>query len=147
MALSREEVQAMIDRVKEKRKPIVLEAVTPRVKAKGKTEPKPKEMNGTEKRYAAHLEKKKLAGEILWYRNHGFSLYFEEGTRYSPDFVVMDTKGEITLYDTKAYRKNKKKVHITEASMARMKRTAHEFWMFTMVATWEVEGSWNEMVF
>lgn len=122
--------------------------LVPIVKAMGKTEkPQNEKLNKTEARYAKHLEGLKLAGEILWYRNHAFGLYFEDGTRYTTDFVVMDVRGGITLIDTKAYRKNQKKVHITEASMLKMKRTASEYWMFTIKATWEVNGAWQEMVF
>jgi hypothetical protein len=116
-------------------------------KAVGKTEPRLPEMNKTEQRYAAHLAKKKLAGEILWYRNHAFVLYFEDGTRYTADFSVMDTRGGITLIDTKAFFKNKGKPEIKEASMLKLKRAAQEFWMFTIVATWEVDGAWQERMF
>jgi len=122
--------------------------VQPRVKAKGKVvKPQNDKTNKTEDRYASHLEKLKLAGEILWYRNHAFGLYFEDGTRYTPDFVVMDPRGEVSLIDVKAYYKNKQKVHIDTASMIRMKRTAHEYWMFTMKVVYEKDGSWQEMIF
>lgn len=109
--------------------------------------PQSDKTNKTEARYEAYLERLKLAGEILWYRNHAFGLYFDDGTRYTPDFVVMDPQGGISLIDVKAYYKNKKKVHIDTASMIRMKRTANEYWMFTMKAVWEVDGAWQEMIF
>ena len=120
----------------------------PVVRAKGKIEkPLNEKLNKTEARYANHLERLKLAGEILWWRSHAFGLYFEDGTRYTPDFVTMDKAGSITLIDVKAYRENQKKVHITEASMIRMKRTAHEYYFFTMKAVWEKDGVWEEMTF
>ena len=74
-------------------------------------------------------------------------MYFEDGTRYTPDFMVKDKNGGITLVDCKAYYKNKGKVHIEPDSMLRMKRTAHEYWMFTVKATWELNGEWQEMNF
>lgn len=120
----------------------------PVVRAKGKTEkPINEKLNKTEARYANHLERLKLAGEILWWRSHAFGLYFEDGTRYTPDFVTMDKAGSITLIDVKAYYKNQKKVHIDTASMIRMKRTAHEYYFFTMKAVWEKDGVWEEMTF
>lgn len=127
---------------------ILGELVQPRPRAKGKTDkPQNEKLNKTEARYANHLEKLKMAGEVLWYRNHAFGLYFEDGTRYTPDFMVMDKDGGITLIDCKAYYKNKGKAHIEPDSMLRMKRTAHEYWMFTVKATWEVDGQWQEMTF
>ena len=118
------------------------------IKAKGKTEkPLNEKLNKTEARYAKHLERLKLAGEILWWRSHAFGLYFEDGTRYTPDFVTMDKAGSITLIDVKAYYKNQKKVHIDTASMIRMKRTAHEYYFFSMKAVWEKDGVWEEMTF
>lgn len=46
-----------------------------------------------------------------------------------------------------AYRKNQKKVHIEEASLLKIKRTANEYWMFTMIVTWEIKGEWIERKF
>jgi hypothetical protein len=147
MGIDPEAFKALQQRMAAKKPSAILGEVV-RTKAKGKTEkPQNEKLNKTEARYAEHLERLKLAGEILWYRNHAFAVYFEDGTRYTCDFVVMDVRGGITLIDTKAYRKNQKKVHITEASMLKMKRTASEYWMFTVKATWEVDGVWQEMTF
>ena len=146
MGFTKEDIEKMMKRVEQKR-PVILGEVV-KTKAKGKTEkPQNEKLNKTEARYERHLERLKQAGEILWYRNHAFGVYFEDGTRYTCDFVVMDVRGGITLIDTKAYRKNQKKVHITEASMLKMKRTANEYWMFTVKATWEVDGVWQEITF
>lgn len=52
-----------------------------------------------------------------------------------------------TLDRRVAYRKNQKKVHIEEASLLKIKRTANEYWMFTMIVTWEIKGEWIERKF
>jgi hypothetical protein len=136
-----------VDRLTKKQTSSLLGEVV-RTKAKGKTQKPPNEkLNKTEARYERHLAGLKLAGEILWYRMHAFSLYFEDGTRYSPDAVIMDVRGGITLVDCKAYRKNEKKVHIEEASMLKIKRTAEEYFMFTMKVVYEKDGAWQEIIF
>ena len=148
-----DDIKALQERIREKAKKrpssILGELVEmPPTKAKGKTvKPLNEKLNKTEVRYGQYLERKKLAGEILWYRNHAFSVAFEDGTRYTPDYVVMDNDGAITLVDCKAYRKNQKKVHIEEASLLKIKRTANEYWMFTMIVTWEIKGEWIERKF
>lgn len=148
MTFTKEQAEALQKRVQEKRSSNKLLDIIDAPKAKGKTEkPQNEKINKTERRYAAHLERLRQAGEILWYRNHAFGVYFEDGTRYTCDFVTMDKEGGISLIDCKAYRKNQKRVHITEASMIRLKRTASEYWMFTIKATWEEGGVWKEMVF
>jgi hypothetical protein len=147
MGVDPEAFKALQQRMREKRPSSILGEVV-KVKAKGKTEkPQNEKLNKTESRYERHLAGLKQAGEILWYRMHAFSLYFEDGTRYTPDAVIMDVHGGITLVDCKAYRKNEKKVHIEEASMLKIKRTAEEYYFFTMKVVYEKDGHWQEMTF
>ena len=59
------------------------------------------EMNKTEAAYARDLERRKQAGEILWYAFEGFKLRLAKNTTYSPDFVVMIATGEIECHEVK----------------------------------------------
>jgi hypothetical protein len=77
--------------------------------ARGKRKERGK-MNQTETAYSKHLEGRKLAGEIVgfWYEAVTFKL--TEGTpdgkpgiRYTPDFLVMLTTGEIELHEVKGF--------------------------------------------
>lgn len=47
------------------------------------------QMNKTESAYSQHLEMRKHAGEIAWYRFEGIKLRLADNTFYTPDFAVM----------------------------------------------------------
>ncbi len=47
------------------------------------------QMNKTESAYCQHLELRKRAGEIVWYRFEGIKLRLADNTFYTPDFAVM----------------------------------------------------------
>lgn len=117
------------------------------VKAKGKTVKPIATTNKTEDKYAAYLEAKLKAGDILFYEVHPSKWNLADGTGYTPDFMVMDLSGGITFLDTKAYYKNKGKPGIKESSMVKMKMMASKYWMFTMKATWFHDGQWQERTF
>lgn len=44
------------------------------------------QMNKTESAYCQHLELRKRAGEIVWYRFEGIKLRLADNTFYTPDF-------------------------------------------------------------
>lgn len=52
------------------------------------------QMNKTESAYCQHLELRKRAGEIVWYRFEGIKLRLADNTFYTPDFAVMLATGE-----------------------------------------------------
>ncbi|EGX16832.1 gp8 domain protein [Escherichia coli STEC_S1191] len=52
-------------------------------------------MNKTESAYCQHLEQRKRAGEIAWYRFEGIKLRLADNTFYTPDFAVMLATGEM----------------------------------------------------
>lgn len=63
------------------------------------------EMNKTEAAYAKHLELRKQAGEVLWYRFESLKVKVAEGRCwYTPDFVVMLSNGELELHEVKGAR-------------------------------------------
>ena len=58
-------------------------------------------MNKTESAYCQHLELRKRAGEIVWYRFEGIKLRLADNTFYTPDFAVMLATGEMELHEVK----------------------------------------------
>jgi hypothetical protein len=61
------------------------------------------QMNKTESEYCQHLELRKHAGEVVWYRFEGIKLRLADNTFYTPDFAVMLTTGEVELHEVKGF--------------------------------------------
>ena len=63
------------------------------------------EMNKTEAEYAKHLELRKRAGEVLWYRFESLKVKVaNDRCWYTPDFVVMLANGDLELHEVKGAR-------------------------------------------
>uniref|UniRef100_E6QP62 Protein containing DUF1064 n=1 Tax=mine drainage metagenome TaxID=410659 RepID=E6QP62_9ZZZZ len=66
----------------------------------------PGTMNNLEAAFAAILEARKRAGDVLWYRYEAASLRLTDGaltTRYNPDFFVQLASGELVCYEVKGF--------------------------------------------
>ncbi|MGB3271111.1 MAG: DUF1064 domain-containing protein [Rhodanobacter sp.] len=74
------------------------------------------QMNKTEAAYAQHLEIRKVAGEILWYRFEGVKLRLADNTFYSPDFVVMLADGTLECHEVKGFWQDDARVKIKVAA-------------------------------
>lgn len=61
------------------------------------------QMNRTESEYAQHLEWRKRAGEIVWYRFEGMKFRLADNTFYTPDFSVMRSDGALEMHEVKGY--------------------------------------------
>ncbi|WP_338505178.1 DUF1064 domain-containing protein [Erwinia aphidicola] len=61
------------------------------------------QMNKTEAAYGQHLELRKRAGEITWYKFEGLKLRLADNTFYSPDFFVMLSSGELEAHEVKGH--------------------------------------------
>lgn len=61
------------------------------------------QLNKTEEAYRQHLEARKFAGEIAWYRFEGIKLRLADKTFYTPDFAVMLADGSMELHEVKGY--------------------------------------------
>ena len=61
------------------------------------------QMNKTESAYCQHLEQRKRAGEIAWYRFEGLKLRLADNTFYTPDLAVMLATGEMELHEVKGF--------------------------------------------
>lgn len=58
-------------------------------------------MNPMETRYSQTLEALKASGEVLWWAFEGLTFKLAKDSRYTPDFVVMRSTGEIELHEVK----------------------------------------------
>ncbi|MGU7780510.1 hypothetical protein [Burkholderia sp. PU8-34] len=74
------------------------------------------EMNQTEKRYATHLEARRQAGEIVWYRFEGIKFRLADNTFYTPDFAVMLSDGRLEAHEVKGYWQDDARVKIKVAA-------------------------------
>lgn len=73
-------------------------------------------MNDMESRYAKHLESRRIAGEIEWYKFEGIKLRLADNTFYTPDFAVMLIDGTIELHETKGHWTDDARVKIKVAA-------------------------------
>lgn len=61
------------------------------------------QMNKTEDAWAAHLEERRRAGEIVWFKFEGVKLRLADNTFYSPDFAVMCADGVLEMHEIKGF--------------------------------------------
>lgn len=64
---------------------------------------KPGQMNQTEAAYAAHLEARKVAGEVAWFKFEGLKFRLADNTFYTPDFAVMLADGLLEAHEVKGF--------------------------------------------
>lgn len=72
--------------------------------------------NKTESSYEQHLEFRRVAGEVAWYRFEGVKLRLADNTFYTPDFAVMLASGEIELHEVKGFWADDARVKIKVAA-------------------------------
>lgn len=73
-------------------------------------------MNGTEQSYALHLESRKQAGAVQWYKFEGMKFRLADGTFYTPDFIVLDSSGYMEAHEVKGYWTDDARVKIKVAA-------------------------------
>ena len=69
-----------------------------------------------EARFAAHLDMRRAAGEVLWWQYEGITLRLGYRTSYTPDFIVQETSGEIVLYECKGFMRDDAAVKLKVAA-------------------------------
>lgn len=74
------------------------------------------QMNKTEAAYCAHLEARKHAGEVLWFKFEGLKLRLADNTFYSPDFAVMLACGQLECHEVKGHWEDDARVKIKVAA-------------------------------
>ena len=73
-------------------------------------------MNTAEAAYAAHLDLRKLAGEIQEWRFEKFKLFLAPGAWYTIDFWVVMADGEIQVHEVKGHQREAARVRIKVAA-------------------------------
>jgi hypothetical protein len=74
------------------------------------------EMNKTEAAYSAHLEARKQAGEVAWFKFEGIKFRLADNTFYSPDFAVMLADGRLQAHEVKGHWEEDARVKIKVAA-------------------------------
>lgn len=73
-------------------------------------------MNKTEAAYAENLQRRMLAGEVLWFKFEGIKLRLADATFYSPDFAVMVDSGQMEMHEVKGFWQDDARVKIKVAA-------------------------------
>lgn len=73
-------------------------------------------MNQTERRYAEHLESRKRAGEVAWFRFEGIKFRLADNTFYTPDFAVMLADGQLEAHEVKGHWQDDARVKVKVAA-------------------------------
>lgn len=83
------------------------------------------EMNGIEKLYAAHLETRRLVGEILDWKFEAIKLKLARATFLTLDFLITKPNYRLELHDTKG--------HMEDDAAVKLKLATEMFPMFRIV--------------
>lgn len=86
------------------------------VMARGRTRHTPGTMNKTEAAYAAKLEERKTAGEIVGFWFEAVTFKLAKDTRYTPDFLVQLADGTLEAHEVKGFWEDDAKVKIKVAA-------------------------------
>jgi hypothetical protein len=108
--------------------------------AKGKLVPR--KMNKLEAEYAQFLEARKHAREILWYDFECVTLRLGDDCRYTPDFTIMLSNGEIEMHETKGFLRDDAAVKIRAAA----ERYPFRFFMIRKIPQ-KQGGGWSTQKF
>lgn len=76
----------------------------------------PGTMNKTEAAYAASLELRRIAGEILWYEFEAIKFRLAANTFYTPDFIIMLADGTLEAHEVKGHWEDDARVKIKVAA-------------------------------
>lgn len=88
---------------------------------------KPGQMNQTESAYAEILQARLLTGEVIRWEFESITFKLADGCRYTPDFAVWLSSGEMELVDCKGGGP------MDEKSRVKVKCAAEKFPMFQWV--------------
>ena len=101
----------------------------------------PGEMNQTEAAYAAMLETRKLAGEVIEWHFESITFKLADGCRYTPDFMVVLQDHTIEFIDVKGGGP------VDAKSIVKVKVAAEKYWQFRFVVEQKLAkkmgGNWK----
>lgn len=103
------------------------------------------ERNKLEAAYEQHLESRKQAGEVIWYKFEGIKLKLADGCTYCPDFAVLLANGEIEMHEVKGAKA------IFQCDAKAKIKIASEMYPFRFIAIFPIPkksgGGWEIMEF
>ncbi|TAA12540.1 hypothetical protein EA658_09940 [Pseudoxanthomonas winnipegensis] len=73
-------------------------------------------MNKTEAAYAAHLELRRQAGEVIWWKFEAVKLQLAKATFLTIDFFVQLATGELEAHEVKGYWEDDARVKVKVAA-------------------------------
>lgn len=113
-------------------------------KTRAKGRHKPGVMNKTEAAYAMELEVRHRSGDIAWYAFEAVTLKLAFDTRYSPDFVVMRSDGQIECHEVKGRTKigGKEAAYCMDDAKVKIKVAAEKFPFKFILVFPGVGGAW-----
>jgi hypothetical protein len=74
------------------------------------------QMNKTEQAYASHLDLRRMAGEVAWYKFEGLKFRLADNTFYEPDFAVMLSDGSFEIHEVKGFWTDDARVKVKVAA-------------------------------
>jgi hypothetical protein len=100
-------------------------------------------MNKTEAAFAARLEIRKVAGDIISYRFEQITLTLAKQCTYKPDFMIVHKDHSIEFVDVKGCGP------INETSIVKIKMAAKEFrlWQFSIEKKLPKNAGWDRREF
>lgn len=88
-----------------------------------------------EERYAAILQSQQRAGQIRGWRYEGLTLKLADGVRYTPDFLVVENDGAMTLLEVKGFMR--------EAARLRLRIAVEMYPAFRWFLIWAKKGGFD----
>ena len=117
MRVSEDEFQAIMKkRTGFFSKPTVPKPLTAKTKMQALGRLKTGEKNNTETAYGEHLEWLKNTGKVAWYKFEGMTFRLAKDTRYTPDYMVMLSTGQLEAHEVKGHWQDDARVKIKVAA-------------------------------
>jgi hypothetical protein len=114
--------------------------------------PRVEKKNKTETAYEAHLNLRKITGEVIWFQFEGITFKLGPDCRYTPDFPIMLTDGTLEIHEIKGTEKRKKQSgegysvpRFEDDARAKIAVAASMF-PFVFKVVFKVDGNWVERV-
>ncbi len=101
--------------------------------ARARPQHKSGEMNKTEKAYAAHLDARVQAGEVLWWKFESIKLYLAPKTFLTVDFFVQLADETLEAHEVKGFWEDDARVKV---------KVAAAMYPFRFLGVQRVRGKW-----